>query len=303
MGTVRSLLADLREVATRERTDGTTQRRPGDAARAVIAALVLDPAHPPLASPDRHRGSGRPALRRDPRRRTHAVPDPLPTGRAVGGGPAGGHRAAPAAVAPGPRPGGRGRGRVDPRPVDGVPGARQRPVGRLPGHLRSHRCAPLPDGPPVGRGGDGPGGVAPPGPADPALRPGPRRVARAVEPLPVAWVPHRPDRRHRARLGRGPRGRVPVRHPGRSAVGPAGHRCAAGVRHRGDRRAADDRATGRPRGVRGDAPRPGRCASSPSGATRPTRSSSRARGASSPTATRRPPSCRAGAPRWSTRRT
>ena len=39
MGTVRSLLTDLREVATRERTEGTSRRRPGDAARAVVAAL------------------------------------------------------------------------------------------------------------------------------------------------------------------------------------------------------------------------------------------------------------------------
>jgi hypothetical protein len=54
MGTVRSLLHDLREVATRERTEGTTRRRPGDAARAVLAALVLVPlilhAHHPTAT-------------------------------------------------------------------------------------------------------------------------------------------------------------------------------------------------------------------------------------------------------------
>jgi glycosyltransferase 2 family protein len=54
MGTVRSLLADLRDVATRERTEGTTRRRPGDAARAVLAALVLIPlilhAHHPTAT-------------------------------------------------------------------------------------------------------------------------------------------------------------------------------------------------------------------------------------------------------------
>ena len=54
MGTVRSLLYDLREVATRERTEGTTRRRPGDAARAVVAALLLVPlilhAHHPTAT-------------------------------------------------------------------------------------------------------------------------------------------------------------------------------------------------------------------------------------------------------------
>src|SRR6478735_16567 len=54
MGTVRSLLHDLREVATRERTEGTTRRRPGDAARAVVAALLLVPlivhAHHPTAT-------------------------------------------------------------------------------------------------------------------------------------------------------------------------------------------------------------------------------------------------------------
>jgi undecaprenyl-diphosphatase len=54
MGTVRALLHDLREVATRERTEGTTRRRPGDAARAVLAALVLVPlilhAHHPTAT-------------------------------------------------------------------------------------------------------------------------------------------------------------------------------------------------------------------------------------------------------------
>jgi undecaprenyl-diphosphatase len=54
MGTVRTLLNDLREVATRERTEGTTRRRPGDAARAVVAALLLVPlilhAHHPTAT-------------------------------------------------------------------------------------------------------------------------------------------------------------------------------------------------------------------------------------------------------------
>ena len=54
MGTVRSLLADLRDVATRERTEGTTRRRPGDAARATIAAVLLIPlvlhAHHPTAT-------------------------------------------------------------------------------------------------------------------------------------------------------------------------------------------------------------------------------------------------------------
>src|SRR3954452_21171663 len=54
MRTVRSLLRDLREVATRERTEGTTRRRPGDAARAVFAALLLVPlivhAHHPTAT-------------------------------------------------------------------------------------------------------------------------------------------------------------------------------------------------------------------------------------------------------------
>jgi undecaprenyl-diphosphatase len=54
MGTVGSLLADLRDVATRERTEGTTRRRPGDAARATLAALLLIPlvlhAHHPTAT-------------------------------------------------------------------------------------------------------------------------------------------------------------------------------------------------------------------------------------------------------------
>src|SRR6476646_11948658 len=54
MSTVRALLDDLREVATRERTEGTTRRRPGDAARAVVAALLLVPlvlhAHHPTAT-------------------------------------------------------------------------------------------------------------------------------------------------------------------------------------------------------------------------------------------------------------
>lgn len=54
MGTVRALLADLRDVATRERTEGTTRRRPGDLARAVAAALLLVPlilhAHHPTAT-------------------------------------------------------------------------------------------------------------------------------------------------------------------------------------------------------------------------------------------------------------
>ena len=54
MGTVRSLLHDLREGATRERTEGTTRRRPGDAVRAVLAALLLVPlilhAHHPTAT-------------------------------------------------------------------------------------------------------------------------------------------------------------------------------------------------------------------------------------------------------------
>src|SRR5215207_4647209 len=54
MGTVRALLHDLGEVATRERTEGTTRRRPGDAARAALAALLLVPltlhAHHPTAT-------------------------------------------------------------------------------------------------------------------------------------------------------------------------------------------------------------------------------------------------------------
>ena len=54
MGTVRSLLADLRDVATRERTEGTTRHRPGDAARAGLAVLLLVPlvlhAHHPTAT-------------------------------------------------------------------------------------------------------------------------------------------------------------------------------------------------------------------------------------------------------------
>src|SRR6266496_2102724 len=41
MGTVGSLLADLRDVATRERTDGTTRRRPGAAARALILGRLM----------------------------------------------------------------------------------------------------------------------------------------------------------------------------------------------------------------------------------------------------------------------
>jgi undecaprenyl-diphosphatase len=56
MSTVRSLLNDLREVATRERTEGTTRRRPGDIARAVVAVLLLVPlivhAHHPTATED-----------------------------------------------------------------------------------------------------------------------------------------------------------------------------------------------------------------------------------------------------------
>jgi undecaprenyl-diphosphatase len=54
METVRNLLNDLRGVATRERTEGTARRRPGDAARAVLAALLLVPlilhAHHPTAT-------------------------------------------------------------------------------------------------------------------------------------------------------------------------------------------------------------------------------------------------------------
>lgn len=54
MGTIRALLVDLREVATRERTEGTARRRPGDAARAVLAVLVLVPlvlhSHHPTAT-------------------------------------------------------------------------------------------------------------------------------------------------------------------------------------------------------------------------------------------------------------
>ncbi|HLM18425.1 MAG TPA: lysylphosphatidylglycerol synthase transmembrane domain-containing protein [Acidimicrobiia bacterium] len=54
MGRVRPVLHDLREAATRERTEGTTRRRPGDAARAVLAALLLVPlilhAHHPTAT-------------------------------------------------------------------------------------------------------------------------------------------------------------------------------------------------------------------------------------------------------------
>jgi glycosyltransferase 2 family protein len=54
MGTVRSLLGELRDAATRERTEGTTRRRPGDAARAALAALLLVPlvlhAHHPTAT-------------------------------------------------------------------------------------------------------------------------------------------------------------------------------------------------------------------------------------------------------------
>src|ERR1044071_8828499 len=54
MGTARAFLADLRQVATRERTEGTTRRRPGDLARAVVAALLLVPlilhAHHPTAT-------------------------------------------------------------------------------------------------------------------------------------------------------------------------------------------------------------------------------------------------------------
>src|SRR5204862_7896666 len=49
-----SLLADLRSVATRERVDGRTRRRPGDAARVVVAVLLLVPlivhAHHPTAT-------------------------------------------------------------------------------------------------------------------------------------------------------------------------------------------------------------------------------------------------------------
>jgi uncharacterized membrane protein YbhN (UPF0104 family)/tRNA A-37 threonylcarbamoyl transferase component Bud32 len=43
MATVRTLVGELRDAATRERTEGTTRRRPGDAARVVVAAVVLVP--------------------------------------------------------------------------------------------------------------------------------------------------------------------------------------------------------------------------------------------------------------------
>ena len=303
MGTVRSLLADLRAGATRERTDGTTRRRPGDAARAVIAALLLIPlilhAHHPTATEE--------AVVR--------LYDSIPHGArtlflilyqlaalwavgllvvtvlllrrwrlardlAVGGAAAWVLGRLIAFLV-------HDTGLWDAfRVTFDLTGAPRFPMVRLDG-----------------RGGDGAGGVAPPGPADPPLRRGSRRAARALEPLPLAGVPHRPDRRHRARLGRRPRGGVRVRHPGRAAGGAAGDRRVAGLRHRGDRRAADERATGRPRGVRGHHRDRDRCASSRSGATKPTRSSSRAPGATSRTATRRRPSCRAAARRWSTRPT
>jgi undecaprenyl-diphosphatase len=54
MSTVRTLVRDLREAATRERTEGTTRRRPGDAARVLAAVLLLVPlilhAHHPTAT-------------------------------------------------------------------------------------------------------------------------------------------------------------------------------------------------------------------------------------------------------------
>jgi uncharacterized membrane protein YbhN (UPF0104 family)/tRNA A-37 threonylcarbamoyl transferase component Bud32 len=43
LSTLGDLIVGLREVATRERTDGTTRRRPGDAARVVVAVVVLIP--------------------------------------------------------------------------------------------------------------------------------------------------------------------------------------------------------------------------------------------------------------------
>ena len=223
MGTVRSLVADLRDVATRERTDGTTRRRPGDAARAVVAVLLLVPlilhAHHPTATEE--------AVVRlydsIPQGAAHALPDPLPARGAVGGGAAGGHRPAPPALAPGPRPRGRGRRGVGARPADGLPacttaacGTRSGSPSTSPAHPASRWCAcrwrwrrcwwrrPTSPGRPAASA----------------------RASCALLALSslylVARVPHRPDRRHRARLGRR-RTRsstlfgTPVGRPGRAA--------------------------------------------------------------------------------------
>ena len=306
MGTVRSLLHDLREVATRERTEGTTRRRPGDAARAVLAVLLLVPlilhAHHPTATEEAvvRLFDSIPTGARD------ALPDPLPARGAVGGGAAGGHRPAAPPLAPGARPRGRGRRGVGARSADGLPRARRRAVAGVPGHLRPHRRTPLPDGAPLGGGGDGAGGVTPPRPPDPPLRRGPGGAARALEPLPVARLPHRPHRRDRPRLGRRAPGRVDLRHPGGTTGTPPGRGGAGQARRAGDRPAPHVGATGRSRGVRRRAhataagPVRGR---SRSGATKPTPSSWPARGATSRTATRRRRCSRVAVRRWSTRRT
>ena len=146
MGTVRALLHDLREVATRERTEGTTRRRPGDAARAVLAALLLVPlilhAHHPTATEE--------AVVR--------LFDSIPAGAktlflilyqlaalwAVGLLVVTvlllrrwrlARDLAVAAVAA-----------LGARPAHGLPRARRRPVAGVQGHVRPHRRAALPDG-------------------------------------------------------------------------------------------------------------------------------------------------------------
>src|SRR4051794_11589627 len=247
MGTVRSLLADLREVATRERTEGTSRRRPGDAARAAVATLVLVPlvlhAHHPTATeqavvrlfeaiPHGARtlflvlyqlaalwAVGLLAftvllLRRWRLARDLAV--------AAGGAWVLGRLLAFLVHDSGRRArGGRRRG-LGAGAARGLPGPGLRPVRRVPRDVRAQGGAAFPDGAPQRGGGGGARGVTAPPPADPAHRRGPCRPPGAVEPVPVARVPHRPHRRDRARLGCGTPRRVGVRHSGRTAGGRAG---------------------------------------------------------------------------------
>ena len=231
MGTIGALLADLREVATKERTEGTTRRRPGDAARAAIAALLLVPlvlhAHHPTATEE--------AVVRlydvDPHRRPHAVPHPLRPGCTVGGRAARRHRAAAPPVAPRARPRRRGGRSLGARAADGLPGTQPGALGRLPRDLRPHRRSALPHGAPLGGGGDGAGGVTAPGPTDAPTRRRPRAAPRGVEPLPVAGLPDRSGRGADPRMGCRPRGRVGVRYARRPARAQPGRGRADQARH------------------------------------------------------------------------